>query len=92
MHVRCPDEMKGAHETPQVRGVKRPTVGFLPLTAGRYADRLKNPTGPITPRRFSNGKFLMTFFADSQQGVSVPSHHARSSAGRAKDREECRCA
>ena len=28
---------------------------------------LKNPTGPITPRRFSNGKFLMTVFADSQR-------------------------
>ena len=28
---------------------------------------LKNPTGPITPRRFSNGKFLMTLFADSQR-------------------------
>lgn len=32
-----------------------------------YMQKVKNPTGPITPRRFSNGLFLMTVFADSQR-------------------------
>ena len=32
-----------------------------------YMRKLKQPTGPTTPRRFRNGKFLMTVFADSQR-------------------------
>lgn len=31
-----------------------------------YQQKLKQPTGPTTPRRFKNGMFLMTVFADSQ--------------------------
>lgn len=31
-----------------------------------YLDKIKQPTGPITPRRFRNGMFLMTVYADQQ--------------------------
>jgi hypothetical protein len=31
-----------------------------------YQPKVKQPTGPTTPRRFTNGLFLMTVFADSQ--------------------------
>jgi hypothetical protein len=33
-----------------------------------YMRKLRNPTGPITPRRLRNGRFLMTVFADAAQG------------------------
>ena len=46
---------------------------FAEYAPGDYGDamymtKLKNPTGPITPRRFKNGHFLLTLFADAQQG------------------------
>jgi hypothetical protein len=34
--------------------------------AGLYLGKVKQPTGPTTPRRFRNGMFLMTVFADQQ--------------------------
>eukprot|EP00665_Eupelagonemidae_sp_cell47_P011051 gene11051-7370_t len=36
-----------------------------------YLDRVKQPTGPTTPRRFRNGLFLMTVFADQQESPDL---------------------
>ena len=41
----------------------------LPAAAGR---RLKNPEGPITLKRFSNGKYLLMFYNNGVQGYLPP--------------------